>query len=75
VPDLYVFDTFAIVVFTDQEEGAAEVERILDAARRGECQIEVCAVSFMELYYVTLQEKGEDEATKLIVLVKAWPVR
>ncbi len=28
----------------------------------------------MELYYVALQEKGEDEATKLIALVKSWPV-
>jgi predicted nucleic acid-binding protein len=72
VPDLYyVLDTSAITAFTDQEEGAAEVERLLDAARRGECQIESCAMSLMELYYVALQEKSEDEATKLIALVKA----
>ncbi len=75
MPDLYVLDTSAIAAFTDQEEGAVEVERLLDAARRDECQIEVCAISLMELYYIALQEKGEDEATKLIALVKAWPVR
>jgi len=75
VPDLYVFDTSAIAAFTDQEEGAAEVERLLDAARKGECQIEVCTISLMELYYVALQEKSEDEAIKLVALVKAWPVR
>lgn len=75
MPDLYVLDTSAIVAFTDQEEGAAEVERLLDAARRDECQIEACAISLMELYYVALQEKDENEATKLIALVKAWPVR
>ncbi|HEV8717898.1 MAG TPA: hypothetical protein VGX03_34405 [Candidatus Binatia bacterium] len=33
MPDLYVLDTSAIVAFTDQEEGADEVERLLDAAR------------------------------------------
>jgi predicted nucleic acid-binding protein len=75
VPDLYILDTSAIAAFTDQEEGAAEVERLLDAARRDECQIEVCASSLMELYYIALQEKDDDEATKLIALVKAWPVR
>jgi predicted nucleic acid-binding protein len=75
VPDLYILDTSAIATFTDQEEGAAEVERILEAARKGACQIEVCAISLMELYYIALQEKGEDEATKLIALVKAWPVK
>jgi predicted nucleic acid-binding protein len=74
VPDLYVLDTSAVATFTDQEEGATEVERLLDAARRDECQIEVCAISLMELNYIALQEKGEDEATKLIALVKTWPV-
>lgn len=74
MPDLYVLDTSAIVAFTDQEEGADEVERLLDAARTGTCQIEACAISLMELYYVALQEKGEDEAAKLLALVKSWPV-
>lgn len=50
MPDLYVLDTSAIAAFTDQEEGAAEVERLLDAARRDECQVEACAISLMELY-------------------------
>ena len=74
MPDRYVLDTSAIAAFTDQEEGATEVERLLDAARRDECQVEACAISLMELYYIALQEKDEDEATKLIALVKAWPV-
>ena len=29
MPDLYLLDTSAIVAFTDQEEGADEVERLL----------------------------------------------
>ena len=74
MPDLYVLDTSAIVAFTDQEEGADEVERLLDAARVSACRVEACAISLMELYYVALQEKGEDEAAKLLALVKSWPV-
>jgi predicted nucleic acid-binding protein len=31
-------------------------------------------MSLMELYYITLRERGEDDATRLIALVKSWPV-
>jgi len=74
VADLYVLDTSAIVALTDKEEGADEVEQLLAAARNQTCQLAVCALSLMELYYVALQEQDEDEATKLIALVKSWPV-
>ncbi len=72
--DLYVLDTSAIFAFTDQEAGVDEVERLLNAAHAEKCQIEVCSISLMELYYVTLREAGEDEAARLIALVKSWPV-
>lgn len=74
MPDLYVLDTSAIVALTDQEEGAEEVERLLEAARGQTCRIELSALSLMELYYVALQEQGEDEAVKLLALVKSWPI-
>jgi predicted nucleic acid-binding protein len=74
VVDLYVLDTSAIFTFTDQEDGADEVERLLGAAQTNKCQLEVCSISLMELYYITLREKGEEQAAKLIALVKSWPV-
>lgn len=72
--DLYVLDTSSIFAFTDQEDGADEVERLLDAATQYECRLEVCAMSLLELYYITLRAKGEDEATRLVTPVKSWPV-
>jgi predicted nucleic acid-binding protein len=74
VADLYVLDTSSIFAFTDQEDGADEVERLLDTAKQHECRLEVCAMSLMELYYITLRERGEDEATRLVALVKSWPI-
>jgi predicted nucleic acid-binding protein len=74
VPERYVLDTSAIMAFTDQEDGAVEVERLLDSARANECRIEVCSISLMELYYIALRERGEDEAARLIALIKAWPI-
>lgn len=75
MPELYLLDTSAIFALTDQEEGAEEVERLLRRAQAGRCQLMACSITLMELYYVTLQEEGEDEAARLIGLVKAWPLR
>jgi predicted nucleic acid-binding protein len=74
VGDLYVLDTSAIFTFSDEEDGADEVEKLLDAARANKCQLKICAISLMEVYYITLMEQGEDEATRLVALVKSWPV-
>jgi predicted nucleic acid-binding protein len=74
VTERFVLDTSAIFTLTDQEEGSDRVDNLLDRAASRECKVEACAVSLMELYYITLQEKGEEEAAKLIALVKAWPV-
>ena len=72
--DLYVLDTSAIFAFTDQEEGAEEIEKLLKKASANRCRIEVCSISLMELYYVALREQKEDEAARLLGLVKSWPV-
>ena len=70
----YVLDTSAILAFTDNEEGADEVQQLLEAARARQCVIEVCAITLMELAYITEREQGEDEAARLVALVKAWPI-
>lgn len=60
---------------TDQEEGFEQVEALLDRATTGAVEVAICAMSLMELFYITLQEEGEDQAARLVALVKAWPVR
>jgi PIN domain nuclease of toxin-antitoxin system len=60
VAELYVLDTSAILAFTDQEEGAEEVERLLDAAHARQCRLEACAISLMELI-LSDAERGRRE--------------
>ena len=48
----YVLDTSAIFALTDQEEGAVEVEGLLDAAAADACEIEMASISLMGLYYI-----------------------
>ena len=71
----YVLDTSAVLTLTDQEDGWKRVEELLTEAKDGEVEVSICAVSLMELYYITLQEQGEDSAARLVSLVKSWPIR
>lgn len=71
----YLLDTSAVLTLTDQEEGFEKVEELLDRAAEDSAEVEISAVSLMEVYYITLQEQGEDQAARLVSLVKAWPVR
>lgn len=70
----YVLDTSAILAFLGGEQGADGVERLLRAARAGRIQVLVCSISLMEVFYTALRAKGEDEAVRLVALVRAWPL-
>jgi len=63
--DRYVLDTSAVLALTDQEDGWEQAEELLNRATDGEIEVVICAVSLMELYYITLQEQGEDPAARL----------
>lgn len=70
----YVFDTSAIFAYTESEEGADDVEKILILAKKSKCKIFISFISLMELYYITWQKKGEDIARELVVLIKSLPI-
>jgi predicted nucleic acid-binding protein len=75
VAERFLLDTSAIFALMDREDGSDRVEALLDHAAAGECALEICAASLMEVFYIALQERGEDEAAQLAGLIKSWPVR
>ena len=72
--DLYALDTSAILTYTDQEDGVVEVTTLLENARFRKCRLEACSISLMEIYYITLRASGEDQAARLVALIKSWPL-
>jgi predicted nucleic acid-binding protein len=70
----YLLDTSAILALTDNEEGADTVEQFLDKAKSKRVSLHFSAMTAMELYYVCLGERGEEEANRLLLLVRALPV-
>ena len=72
--DVYVLDTSAWLTLIEDEAGADLVEEILGKARVGEVVVLVSFMSFMEVYYITLQERDQGEALARVDLMAALPV-
>jgi len=70
----YLLDTSAILALTDNEEGADAVEEFAGKAKRKQLSLHLSAMTAMELYYVSFGERGEKEADRLLLLVRALPV-
>jgi predicted nucleic acid-binding protein len=47
---------------------------LLEQAKRNEVSLLVSFISFMEVYYVSLQERGQEEAQERVQLMAALPV-
>ena len=72
--DIYILDTSAILSFIEDEAGADLVEKLLRQARTGNIIILVSFMTFMEVYYITLQECEETKADERLRLMNALPV-
>lgn len=71
----YVLDTSAIFCLKDDEEGASRIEKILEEARIGDCQVGVSFMSLMEYLYITLIRYGEDLARKAYLELTLLPLK
>jgi predicted nucleic acid-binding protein len=61
----YLLDTSALLTLLEDEAGADRVEQVLK-----EAQTLICAVSLLEVRYITLQERTEAEADVRHALLK-----
>jgi len=73
-PPPYVLDTSALLTLIEDEAGADQVQELLEKAKRGEALLLVSFMSFMEVYYISLQERGQEEAQERVKLMAALPM-
>lgn len=64
----YLLDTSALFALIEDESGADRVEELL----RSE-DVLIPAVAGLEVYYVTCQERSEDEAERRLALIRQLP--
>ena len=70
----YVFDTSAWLTLIEDEAGSDIVQDLLEKARAGKVIAFVSFMSFMEMYYITLQERDLKEAQERVRLMAALPI-
>ena len=71
---VYVLDTSAWLTLIEDEPGADTVQSLLEAAQAGGAILLTSFMSYMEVYYITRQERGVEEAQTRIDLMTALPV-
>ena len=65
----YVLDTSALLTYIENEEGAAEVEALLQKALDAEIVLYISMASCIEVFYITWQEQGKEAAVERLKLI------
>ena len=68
VRNTYLFDTSAVLTLIEDEDGADRVQQLLT-----QDQVLIPWSALMEVYYITLQERGQAEADQRYALIKSLP--
>jgi len=71
---VYVFDTSAWLTLIEDEAGAETVQHLLERTRSDDTEVLVSFMSFMEVFYITLQERDIDEAQTRLRLMSSLPI-
>jgi predicted nucleic acid-binding protein len=71
----YVLDACALLAYLKQEPEAVKVKELFDQAdtEPGETVIHISIINLVEVYYGFIQEKGIEEADRLMQQVDALP--
>ncbi|MFO7665890.1 MAG: type II toxin-antitoxin system VapC family toxin [Desulfobacterales bacterium] len=68
---IYILDTSALLTFIEDEEGAENVESLLIEAEKGNITVYLSFISLTEVFYITKKERGEQEASERLGLIKS----
>ena len=70
----YVLDTSALLTLIEDEAGADVVQNIMESAGSDNVRILVSFMSFMEVFYITLQKRDVEEAQTRVYLMESLPI-
>jgi len=70
----YILDSFAILAYLGNEEGADKVEELIDKAEKGEIRLFMNYVNLGEVYYIVAREFGTAKANEAVAIVKRLPI-
>ncbi|WP_088882774.1 type II toxin-antitoxin system VapC family toxin [Thermococcus sp. P6] len=69
-----VLDSYAVLAYIADEEGADRVEEYLKLSKEGKIELYMNAVNLGEVYYIIARRKNVDTADIAIALLKKEPI-
>ena len=72
--DSFVFDSYALIGYLENESFSNQIEDILKKAKKGHARLYLHVIHLGEVYYITLREQGQDLADLAFSRIKAFPV-
>ena len=70
----YVMDSFAMIVFFEDEPGADRVAQILKSLIDRNAKAYMSVINWGEIYYNTLREQGVETAERVIGQLRQYPI-
>ncbi len=70
----FVLDSYALIVYLENEPFSEQMERLLKQARKGDCKLYLHAIQLGEVYYITLREQGQNSRDLAYSRIKAFPL-
>jgi predicted nucleic acid-binding protein len=67
----YVLDACALIAAVFAEKGGHSVKDLIDAAQRSECDVFMCNINLLEVYYGVLRDIGSQHAEEILESVRA----
>lgn len=69
-----LFDSHAILKYSQDEDGASRVEELLIASNRGELEAHISEINLGEIYYLTIRRIGLEPARDYLDQFYSLPV-
>ena len=72
--DKFVLDSFALMAYFQDEQGAVTVRHLIKKAKDKACVLKLSAMNWGEIYYNIVRSKGTEAAQQYLILMEQLPV-
>lgn len=74
-PNSFVFDSYALIGYLENESFSDRIQHILTQAKKRDFRLYIHAIHIGEVYYITLREQGRSLANLAYARIKALPIK
>jgi len=70
----FVLDSYALLAYFQDEEGADKVQTVLEMGSEGKAHLFLCVVNLGEVLYVVERERGVSRAHEILARIEEMPI-